>query len=468
MKIIIIGAGKVGYSLAENLSKEGNDVIIIDKNAEVLKRAEENLDVMAIKGTGVRTKILLEAGIESVDLLIAVTSYDEVNMVCCLTAKKLGALHTIARIRDPEYAEELTMLKEEIDIDMIINPEQAAADEIARILNFPSATNVESFAKGRVKMVEVKVKAGMSIVGIKLKDIPNKFSESILIGVVIRAGEVIIPNGDFEIREDDDIYVLGKTSSVFNFCKHLNDSRHKMKYAMIIGGGRIAYYLTNLLHEMEIKVKIVEINKNKCIELSESLPNTLIINGDGTDEELLLSENLRDMDGFISMTGIDEENLMSALLAKQNGVKKVITKTSRTNYVNIVKGLGIDGVISPKHITANQILKYVRGKAVEALYKIVEGQAEIVELIVTQNHKFLNTPIKRLRLPDDVIIATIARKNEVVIPHGDDIIKKGDRLIIISKNNSISNLEKIIQCTSGGMQDELQSSIKKFGNIINM
>ncbi len=468
MRIIIIGAGKVGYTLAENLSKEGNNVIIIDKNPETLGRADENLDVMTIKGSGASTKVLMEADIKHTDLLIAVTSYDEVNMVCCLTAKKLGAAFTIARIRDPEYAEELTMLKEEIDIDMVINPEQAAAEEIARVLNFPTAINVENFAKGRVRMVELKIKSDMSIIGMTLDEVSHKISSSLLVGAIIRDKEVIIPNGDFLIQENDDLYIIGKTSNVLNFCKGLDDKYHKTRNVMIVGGGRIAYYLTNLLYEMDMKVKIIEINREKCKTLSEVLPDTLIIHGDGTDEELLLSENLGDMDGFISMTGIDEENLMSALLAKQNGVKKVFTKTSRSNYINIVKSLGIDGVIIPKLITANQILKYVRGKAIESLYKLEEGQAEIIEFIVGAKSKFINIPLKKLNLPVDTIITTIIRRNEIIIPHGDDVIKKGDSVIVIIKNNSVSNLDEILNSVSGGIQSELQSSIKKLGNIINM
>ena len=287
MKIIIIGSGKVGYNLAERLSRENHHVTVIDRNSSVLNKAEESLEVLCIRGNGVSTNILLEAGVEKADLLIAVTSSDEVNMVCCLTAKKLGVKHTIARIRDYEYAHELSLLKEELDLDLIINPEQAAADEIANVLNFPTAINVENFAKGRVKMVEIKAAADMPIVGMKLKDIPNKISSSILIGVVIRENEVIIPKGDFVIAENDCIYIIGKPSSIYNFCKLSGRCPMKVKNVMIIGGGRISIYLASLLVEMDMKVKIIEIDKEKCVELSELLPEALIIHGDGTDEEFL-------------------------------------------------------------------------------------------------------------------------------------------------------------------------------------
>lgn len=449
MKIVIIGAGKVGYFLAENLCRE-NHVTIIDKNAATLRKAEDSLEVLGIKGNGVSTNVLLEAEVKNADLLIAVTNSDEINMVCCLTAKKLGAAQTIARIRDHEYARELSLLKEELDLDMIINPEQAAADEIARSLNFSSAMNVESFAKGRVKLVEIKINEDMPIAGMRLKDIPNKFSSSILIGVIIRGDEVLIPDGDFEVLVDDSIYVLGKSSNIYNFCKAIGKSPTKLKNVMIVGGGRIAIYLASLLTEMDMKVKIVEIDREQCLELTELLPESLIINGDGTDEELLQSENISDMDGFIAMTGMDEENFMSALIAKQNGAKKVIAKISRMNYINIVKNLGVDHVISPKLITTNQILTYIKRNKIETLHRIIEGKAEITEFIADSKCKFLNVKLKKLGLPKDVIIATIVRRDEIVIPHGNDFIKQGDRVIVIAKNKNITDLNDIASYTTGG------------------
>lgn len=468
MRVIIIGAGKVGYNLALNLSKENHDVTIIDNYYEPLAKAEDNLDVLCIKGNGVSTNILMDAGVKDADLLIAVTDSDEVNMVCCLTGKKLGALRTIARIRDPEYARELTMLKEEIELDMVINPEHAAADEIARSLTFPSAANVESFAKGRVKMVEVKVTGDMPIAGVKLKDLSNKNLHPILIGAVVRNDEVIVPNGDFEIQADDNIYILGNPSGIMNFFKGWSQSLTKIRNVMIVGAGRIAYYLTKMLHEMGIKVKIIEIDREKCDEFAELLPNTLVINGDGTDEEVLQSENIGEMDVFISLTGMDEENLIAALIAKQNGAKRVISKISRINYMGVVTKLGIDSVICPKIITTNQILKFVRGNSIETLYRIVEGQAEILEFIPKDDSKLLNIPLKKLRLPKDVIVATIVRRNQIVIPHGDDMIYKGDRVIIIIKNNKINDLDDLVAASTGGIHNELQNGIKKLGDIINM
>lgn len=468
MKIIIIGAGKVGFAIAENLANEDYDVTIIDKDLEALERAENSLDVMCLKGNGVSANALLNAGADHADLLVAVTESDVVNMVCCLTAKKLGVSHTIARVRDPEYAQELSLIKEQLGLDYVINPEQAAADEIARSLSFSSAINVESFAKGRVRLLELRVTPEMSIVGKSIMEVDRETYSSILIGVVIRDNEVIIPKGSFKIKEDDEIYVIGKPSNVYNFCKLYGKYPQKIKNVMIIGGGRISYYLSRMLLDMGMKVKIIEIDKEKCIELSEALPEILVINGDGTDEEVLNSENIGDMDGFVAITGIDEENLMSSLVAKQIGIKKIVTKISRTNYTNIVKNLGIDTIISPKLITAHQILKFVRGKAVETLFKIIEGQAEIIELFIDKPSKYLNKPIKDLHISKDVIIATIIRKNEMVVPHGSDSIKLGDRIIVITKDRSVSSIDEIAGTANGGIHNEFFNGLKKLGGSSNM
>jgi trk system potassium uptake protein len=468
MKIIIIGAGKVGYTLAENLAEEQNDVTVIDKNIHALEKVEDSLDVMCIKGNGVSANILLEAGIDSADLLIAVTGSDEINMVCCLTAKKLGALQTIARVRDPEYADELSLIKDHLGLNFVINPEFAAAEEIAQTMGFSSAINIERFASGRVRMVELKVTSDMTIVGRTIEDIDRYTSSSVLIGIVVRDNEVIVPSGKELIKEDDIIYVIGKPSKIYNFCKVSGKYPQKIKNVMIMGGGRIAYYLHKMLTGMGMKVKIIEIDKDRCLELSEALPNALIINSDATEEEILLSENIGNMDGFVAITGIDEENLMSSLIAKRNGVKKVVTKISRSNYINIVRDLGLDTIISPKHITASQILKYVRGSALKSLLKIPEGSVEILEFVVDENSKLINKPLKNLDINGDTIIATIVRKNEVVVPHGNDIIRKGDRIIVITKERNIADLQGLEVAVIGGLQNELRNSIKKFGKIINM
>jgi len=450
MKVIIIGGGKVGYSLAEQLSREDNDVTIIDKDPDALRKANENLDVLCIRGNGVSTKVLYEAGIDEADVLIAATESDEMNMVCCLTGKKLGAAHTIARIRDPEYADELSLIKNELGLDMVINPERAAAREIARILRFPQAVNIEIFARGQVEMVEIRVTGNMPISGMKIRDISEIVSSSVLIGAVLRGNEAIIPKGDFQIEEGDIIYVVGQPSSVTRFCKKIGLYVQKIKNVMLIGGGRIAYYLAKFLEETGMRIKIIESDHDRCLALSELLPEALIIHGDGSDDTLLFSENLQEMGAFVSLTGHDEDNLMLALLAKQAGVPKVIAKISRNNYLNLIKSLGIDSIVNPGQITTNLILLFVRGlknalgNPIKSLYRIVNNQAEALEFTINESAGFLGIPLKYLKIPKDVLVAVIVRKNEIIIPHGNDFIKKGDSIILIAKNRQVFDLNDII------------------------
>ena len=450
MKIIIIGDGKVGYSLAENLSKEtSNDVTIIDKNSEALKKATENLDVMCIKGNGVSTKILLEAGVRESDLLIAATTSDEMNMVCCLTGKKLGAQHTVARIRDPEYADELSQLTLDLGLAMVINTEQAVAGEIARLLEFPPAVNIETFAGGKVEMVEIKVTAAMTVAGTRWKDLKN--TAGILIGAVLRGDEISIPDGEFKILEGDTLYVIGRPTRVFQFCARIGIQIQKIKNVMIMGGGRVAYYLAKYLNEIDIKVKIIEINRQRCEELTELLPHALIICGDGSDDTVLHSENIADMDGFVSVTGRDEENLISALLAKRSGVKKVVAKINRMNYTDVIRNMGIDSIVSPKLITTNHILRYVRGlqnavgNPVNTLYRIIGDRMEAIEFTVDRPMDFLNIPIKKLNFAKGVLLAAIVRMNETIIPHGNDVIRLKDSLILITKDQQLNDLNDIVE-----------------------
>jgi trk system potassium uptake protein TrkA len=455
MRIIIIGDGKVGNSLAEHLSKENHDVTIIDKNPEVLRKTSESLDVMCIKGNGVSTKIMLEAGIKNADLLIAATSSDEMNMVCALTGRKLGASHTIARIRDPEYANELSVLKQELGLDLVINPEQAAAREIARLLRFPSASDVEHFANGRIEFVEIVATNDMPIIGIPLKELGGRFLSNILIGAVKRGNEVIIPNGDFEIATEDRLNIIGRPNDVFGFCKQIGKCTQKVKKVMVMGGGMVAHYLAMNLKLNDIKVKIIEMNKERSIQLAEMLPDILVINGDGTDKPLLDSENLSEMDAFIALTGRDEENLISAMMAKQTGVMKVIVKTTRIDNPILFHNLGVDSIVNPKLITTNYILQYVRGlnnamgNPAETVYKIVDEKAEVLEFIANKSTKFLNIPLRKLKLVNGVIIGAIARKNEIIIPHGDDMIKQGDNVIVISIDKHISDFNEVVAPAGG-------------------
>ncbi len=466
MKIIIVGAGKVGYALATHLSTQGNDVTIIDKNPKALEKVENNLDALPVRGTGISTRTLVENGCRGIDLIIAVTGSDEVNMLCCLTAKKLGAHRTIARIRDPQYAKELLLIKEDLGLDMVINPEESAADEIARVLTVPGAIRLENFAKGRVRMVEMLLEESSPLVGSKIKHFGEKFN-AVLIGAIIRQDKLIIPTGDTLLEAQDTIYAIGKSAAIYNFCKTIHDKPSKVKNIMIVGGGKITYYLARLLNEMHIKVKIIESDKTVCERLSEELPNALIIYGDGTDSRLLAEEHLESVDSFISLTGRDEENIISSLIAKQNLVPRVITKISRDYCNSVINTLGLGTIITPQDIITNRILRYVRGESVEALHRIVGGEGEIIEFIASSADPVINIPLYKLRLIPDLLIATIVKKNEVVVPNGQTCIQTGDRVLVIT-NKNISSLKDIIDNTPGGFTSELKNSIKKLGNVINM
>lgn len=466
MKIIIIGCGKIGYALAYSLSNEGHDITVIDNNPKAIDRVENELDVMPIKGNGFSTSTLLDAGCQDADFVITVTGKDEINMLCCLTAKKLGARHTAARIRDPQYARELLLIKDDLGLDMVINPEEASADEITRLLTIPGAIKIENFAKGRVRMMDLIVKPHMPIAGMQIKSIATLYGLPILIGAVTRNEHLIIPNGDFRIEAGDSIFVIGKTADIYSFSKLLDPNPSKIKTVMIIGGGKIAYYLARLLVQMHIKVKIVEKDPALCEILAEAFPQSLVINGDGTNDSLLYSEQLENVDGFISLTGSDEENIIASILAKQASVKCIITKISKNHCNELTGPLGLDIIVRPQDIITNQILKFVRGQSIETLHRIVGNEGEIIELIATAEDSFINTPLSKLNFVPDVLITTIVRKSAVVIPSGNDSIQVGDRVLIITKNH-ITSFKDII-LPSGGLTSELKNSIKKLGNVIGM
>ncbi len=451
MHIVIIGDGKVGYALAESLSQEDNDVVIIDRNEEALQKASNSLDVMTLHGNGLSAGMLDTAGVRQADILIAATSRDELNMVCCLTAKRLGAKHTIARIRDPEYANELGMLKRELGLDLIINPEQAAAAEIARLLRFTSASNVDTFARGAIELVEFRVAETDSIANAKLKDFTPKLNMRVLFPVVQREDEIIVPDGEFAMKPGDKAYVIGESATVTAFFKAIGKPMQKVKNVVIVGGSRIAFYLTRMLTKSGIKTKIIEKDPKRCEELVQLLPKTLVIQGDGSDADLLASEQIDDADAFISLTNRDEENLLSANFAREMGVLKVIPKITRDQFGSLMQKLSIDTYISPKILTANAIVRYVRAlknsgtSPAETLYRIVGGKAEALEFHVSRSTPHLNTPLSKIPLRQDMKIACIVRKNAAHIPGGSDVLLDGDTVIIISLESRLEDLNDIFK-----------------------
>lgn len=450
MKIIIIGTGKVGFSLAEQLLNEKHDITIVDTQDSALRRATDALDIMSVKGNGVSTDTLREAGAEDADLLVAATNSDEVNMVCCLTAKHLGAKYTIARIRNPEYNLGLHELKKNMGIDMVINPENATAVEISRLLRFPSAANIETFCRGRVELMGFRLQKGDFLVNQPLHALSAQVKQlSLLVCAVDRDGEVTIPNGSFVPQVGDKLYLIGRPTSLDQFFRLLGRYSPKVKTVFIVGGGKISVYLTAILEKMKMRVKIVELSEKRCRLVSEMMPRTTVICGDGTDQELLESERMSAADAFVALTDRDEDNLIISLYAMQQGMHKVVTKCNRQNYTGIARAVGLDSVISPKLITAAQILQLVRGmqnsqgSVMNTLYRIADGKTEAMEFTVGPSTRHLNVPLRDLHLHKGILIAVIMRDGEIIIPEGSSCIQEGDSVIIISRDRPILDLNDI-------------------------
>ena len=453
MKIIIIGSGKVGFTLAKQLSGENHDLVLIDQRAEAMQVADNTLDILCLEGSGASIQILLEAGVRSADLVISVTGSDELNIVCCLIAKKLGARHTVARIRSPEYYREANLLKKEVGLNMIINPEYAAAQEISRLLRVPSAFSVETFARGLVELIGFPILESDGLAGLSLFEYNKRRSNGVLMCAVIRGGEVYVPNGRFVPQVGDKAYVIGSQREIARFFHTLGRDGNRIRAITVLGGSKIATYLTWAVEKVGMKVRIVEQDPVKCLSLSEKLPDSMILQGDGTDSAVIDAEGLLDTDAFIALTNRDEENLLMAMTAQRHGVKKVIAKMSRPNYIEMMRESGVDSIISPKDITANQISAYVRamarseGSAVENLYKPLGGAIEAVEFTATATTRFLDTPLKDLRLKPGMLVAAIAREGKIIIPDGSTSIRAGDKVIVMAKSIFLQDLDEILEET---------------------
>ena len=453
MRILVVGDGKVGHVLAEHLTREGHNVVIVDIDEEALQRSEDTLDVMCIRGNGANAKTLIDAGAQKADIIIAATASDETNMLCCLVAKRLGTQYAIARIRDPEYNESLNLLRHELDIDMAINPERATAQEISRLLRFPFANNIESFARGRVEMVEFRAQEHDAVVGRPLREIAAKVHgiPQILYTAVKRDGSVIIPGGDFVIEPGDRVHVAADVVTITEYFRFLGKNSLRVKDVMILGGGRIGYYLAKMIAPMGVHVSLIEINEKKANRLSEALPDVNVIYGDGTDQELLEQEGLTQMDAFIALCDRDEENLMTGLFAARQGVPKVVVKNNRVAYADIISSMGLDSIVSPKSITCAHILRYVRarvnggGTKIEKLYRLMDGKAEALEFVARPNDSYIGVPLRELHKRPNTLVAVIVRAGRVIVPFGNDHIEAGDNVVIIACESGIGDLNEVIR-----------------------
>lgn len=442
MKIIIIGAGKVGCQIAKTLSSENHDVTLIEKNDTIRQSAQNNLDVLTILGNGANVRTLEEAGIKQADMVIAVTSSDEANMIACMTAKQFGVPQKIARIRNPEYLYANALSREKLGIDLTINPERATAREIVKLLKSPiNVAQVQSFAGGKVQLFELKVEDSFPFINQQLKSIIFKYP--ILVAAIFRNDKIIIPNGEEKITVGDNLYILIKKDYFAGLNEIFNQKPLNMQNVMILGGSRIGIQTALILAKLGINTKLIERDKERCEKIAEKLPHTLVINGDGTNIDLLKSEGIETIDGFVAVTGFDEDNLLVALLAKHLGTKKVIAKVDRTNYIPILEKIGVDAVVNPRMTTASAILRFIRRGKIISLTLLKEGEAEVIELIVSPHSKIINKPLKKANLPRNSIIGAIVRQDKVIIPHGDDIIQPEDKIIIFALSSDIKKIEKI-------------------------
>lgn len=442
MKIIVIGAGKVGCQIAQTLSSENHDIVIIEKDNIIQQSAQNSLDAMVILGNGANVLTLEEAGIKQTDMLIAVTSSDEVNMLACMIAKQFGVPKKIARIRNPEYLHTSILSREKLGIDFAINPERATAKEIVKLFKSPiNVSQVQDFAEGKVKLIEFNIEKYFPFLNQQLKNISFKYP--VLVAAIYRDNKIIIPDGEEKIIVGDNLYVLVEKDNFLGLNEFFNEKPLDMQNVMILGGNRIAIQTALILAKLGINTKLIERDKEKCDKIAELLPHSLIINGDGTNIDLLKSEGIKTTDGFVAVTGYDEYNLLVALLAKHLGTKKVIAKIDRSNYIPILEKIGVDAVVNPRIITTSAILQFIRKGEIVSLTLLKEGKAEVIELMVHSNSKIINKPLRNANLPKNSIIGAVIRKDRVIIPHGDDTIQAQDKIIIFALSSAIKKIENI-------------------------
>ena len=450
MKIIIVGCGKVGSALAEQLVIEGHEVILIDNKASAIQNISNHLDVLGVVGNGASYRTQLSAGIKEADLLIAVTGSDELNLLCCVIAKKAGNCQTIARVRNPQYNSELGFIKEKMGLSMIINPELETANDIVRLIRLPSAIKVDVFAKGKVDLLMIQIPRDSVLNNMQIMNIPSQLHCNILVCAVERDEEVFIPSGSFVLQAGDKISIFATPKNAIDFFHKIGVATSAIRNVMIVGGGNIAVYLADKFIELGIKVKIIEQLLERCEELSELLPEALIINANASDHNVLIEEGIQSMDAFISLTNLDEENILLSLYAQKNSHAKVFTKITRLTYDEIISDMPLGIIVKPKLITADRIIQLARamenpkGSNVETLYKIINGKAEALEFNVNSNSKLINIPLAKLKLKKNLLVCCIYRNNKIIIPNGQDSLHEGDSVVIVTTNTGLNDLNDIL------------------------
>lgn len=450
MHIIIVGCGKVGRTLAEQLQEENIDLYLIDTVEKTINDITEDIDAMGIVGNGASINTLMEAGISNADILIAVTASDELNLLCCLIAQKTGHCHTIARVRNPIYSQEIGFIKEKLGISMIINPELAAAREISRLLRFPAAIKIDPFSRGRVELLKFKVLPEFGLDGMSVSKITEKYRCDILFCAIENKNELSIPGGDHIIHDGDFVSIIAAPQNTALFFRKIGLKTHQVRNVMVIGGGTISYYLAKALADTKISVKIIEQNSQRCEFLSEQLPSATIINGDGTDRSLLIEEGLETAESFVTLTNLDEENIFLSLFAKTISKAKLVAKVNRLPYTDIIDDLDIGSVIYPKYLTADSILRYVRamqntiGSNVETLYHVLDNQAEALEFAIHDYSPVVGVPLSDLRLKNNLLVCCLTRNGRIRIPRGQDSIQIGDSVIIVTTHKGLRDICDIL------------------------
>ena len=452
MKIIVLGAGKVGKTLIKHMSNEDHDIIVVDQNATKVEEVVNQFDVIGVVGNGGSYDILMEAGAQDANLIICVTTSDELNILAGLMAKKMGTKHTIARVRNPDYSSQRDFMRNQLGFSMIVNPELEAASEIRRVLSFPSAVKVDTFSRGKVELAEFFVEDHSRLNGVELSQLHKITKTNILVCAVSHNEDVIIPDGNYVIKPGDHLYITGTHRDLSRFCLDIGVITTRIKNVIIVGGGKIAYYLSKQLSTQGIKVKIIEKDKNRCQVLAEKLPYVTIIHGDGSDDELLNEEGIENTDAVLALTGLDEENIVLSLSAKSLYHKKTIAKITRMNYAGLSDVLKVDSIVAPKKIVASQIIRYVRAKmnkdndsSVKTLYKIVDGEVEAIEFKATERFKYLHKTLNEMKIKEHVLVAAIIRENEVIVPKGNTTMELNDYVIIVSRGEIMKSLNDILR-----------------------
>lgn len=450
VEIVIAGGGKVGETISEELTREGHDIVLIEIKAGRLEQIINKIDITGLAGDGAEIDNLVEAGVQDCDMFIAVTAEDETNIISAIIAKELGAKYTIARVRDPKYTNHIEFVRESLGINMVINPELEAARHISRILEYPETLRIEQFEKGRVSMVELVIKENGPLIDTPLVQFRENYGD-VLICAITRDYETIIPSGDTVLRKGDHLYVTGAQSDISRFYQKAGYKEEKIDSTLIIGGGGVTYNLLNLLKDKDMDIKVIEIKEEKAIDLSYEFPDVVVIKGDGTDQDFLDEERIRSFDSVLSLTGIDEENIVNSLYALSIGINKVITKVSRTGLLKILGNIDLQSIVTPKQLITNKILRFVRSISnttvsnVEELVRIADNEVETLQFLVKATSRVVGVKLKDLDTKDELLVAYIIRGDDLIYPSGEDEILEGDHVLIVTKHKSFDDIDDILK-----------------------